>query len=43
MINHARRYERNQIIMLVDLKNIFDELDHQLINSVLCYHHVPDH
>ena len=43
MINHARRYQRNLIITLLDLKNAFGELDHQLINSVLHYHHIPDH
>ena len=43
MINHARRYQRNLVITLLDLKNAFDELDHNLITSVLHYHHVPDH
>ena len=42
MINHARRYQRNLVITL-DLKNAFGELDHNLITSVLLYHHVPDH
>ena len=43
MINHARRYQRNLIITLLGLKNAFDVLDHQLINSVMRYHHIPDH
>ena len=43
MINHARRYQHNLVITLVDLKNAFVELDHNLITSVLHYHHVPDH
>ena len=42
MINHARRYQRNLVITLLDLKNAFGELDHNLITSVLHYHHVPD-
>ena len=41
MINHARRYQRNLVITLLDLKNAFGELDHNLITSVLHYHHVP--
>ena len=43
MINHTRYYQRNLIITLLDVKNAFGELDHQLINSVLRYHHEPDH
>ena len=43
MINHTRCYQRNLIITLLDLKKVFSELDHQLINSVLSYHHIPDH
>ena len=42
MINHARRYQRNLVMTLLDLKNAFGELDHNLITSVLHYHHVPD-
>ena len=43
MINHARRYQRNLVLTLLNLKNAFGELDHNLITSVLHYHHVPDH
>ena len=43
MINHTRRYQCNLVITLLVLKNAFDELDHNLITSVLHYHHVPDH
>ena len=43
MINHARRYQRNPVITLLDLKNAFGELDHNLITSLLHYHYVPDH
>ena len=42
MINHARLYQRNLFITLLDLKNTFGELYHQLINSVLRYHQIPD-
>ena len=37
MINHASCYQRNLIIMLLDLKNIFGKFDHQLNveNSIL--------
>ena len=41
--NHARRYQRNLVITLLDLRNAFGELDHNLITSVLHYHHLPDH
>ena len=43
IIYHARCYQSNFVITLLDLKNAFGELDHYLINSVLHYHHVPDH
>ena len=43
MVNHTRRYQRNLVITLLDLKKAFDELDHNLITSVLHFHHVPDH
>ena len=43
MINQARRYQRNPVITLLDLKNAFGELDHNLITSLLHYHYGPDH
>ena len=43
MMNHTIRYQCNLVITLVDLNNAFGELDHNLITSVLHYHHVPDH
>ena len=43
MINHARCYQCNLVITLLNLKNAFGELDHNLITSVLHYHHVSDH
>ena len=42
MINHVRHYQKN-LVTLLDLKNAFGELDHQRINSVLCYRNIPDH
>ena len=41
MTNHARRYQKNLINTLLDLTSTFDELDHQPINLILGYHHVP--
>ena len=41
-INHARRFQRNLIITLLDLKNAFGELGPQLINSIFRYHHIAD-
>ena len=43
MINHARKKERNLVITLLDLKNAFGEIDHELITYVLKFHYVPDH
>ena len=31
------------MITLLDLKSAFGEINHNLINSVLGYHHIPDH
>ena len=42
MINHARKKQWNLVITL-DLKNAFGEVDHELITYVLKLHHVPDH
>ena len=42
MINYARHYQRNLVLSLLDLKNAFGKLGHNLITSVLQYHHVPD-
>ena len=39
-INHAKRYQRNLIVTLLDLHNAFAELDHDLIQKVLSYHHI---
>ena len=40
VINKARLKQR-YVITLLDLKNAFGEVHHNLINSVLSYHHIP--
>ena len=41
-INHSRKQQRMVTITLIDLKNAFREVHHSLIQSVLCYHCIPD-
>ena len=41
IINHARTNKRHLIVTLLDLKNAFGEVDHQLLTTVLEYHRVP--
>ncbi len=43
IINKARSKQRSLVITLLDLKNAFGEVHHNLITSVLDYHHIPDH
>ena len=43
IINKARIRQRSVVITLLDLKNAFGEIHHNLIPSVLDYHHIPDH
>ena len=43
IINKARIKQRSVVIALLDLKNAFGEVHHNLIQSVLDYHHIPDH
>ena len=43
IINHARLKQRQVIITLLDLKNAFGEIDHNVIMKVLEYHHFPKH
>ena len=38
--NHSRKQQRT--VTLIDLKNVFGEFHHSLIQSVLRYHHIPD-
>ena len=43
IINKARIKQRSLVITLLDLKNAFGEVHHNLIQSVLGYHHIPNH
>ena len=43
IINKARIRQRSVVITLLDLKNAFGEVHHNLIQSVLDYHHIPHH
>ena len=42
IINKVRLKQRSVVITLLDLKNAFGEVHHNLIKSVLDYHHIPD-
>ena len=42
IINKARTKQRSLIVTLLDLKKAFGEVHHNLISSVLTYHHIPD-
>ena len=41
IINDARRRQRSVPIKLIDLQNACGEVHHNLIESVLKYHHIP--
>ena len=43
IIDKARIKQRSLFITLLDLKNAFGEVHHNLIYEVLRYHHIPDH
>ena len=43
IINQSRIRRRSLVITLLDLKNAFGEVHHNLIQSVLGYHHIPQH
>ena len=43
IINQARIRQRSLLVILLDLNNAFGEVHHNLIQSVLRYHHRPDH
>ena len=43
IINKARIKQRSVVITLLDLKNAFGEVHHNLIPAVLKYHHIPHH
>ena len=42
IINKAQIKQRSLVITLLDLKNAFGEVHHNLISSVLTYHHIPE-
>ena len=42
IINKARTKQRSLVITLLDLKNAFGEVHHNLIQEVLSYHHIPE-
>ena len=42
IMNHSRKQQQSVTITLIDLENVFGEVHHSLILSVLCYHHIPD-
>ena len=43
IINKDRIKQRSLVITLLDLKNAFGEVHHNLIQAVLKYHHIPHH
>ena len=43
IINKACTKQRSLFITLLDLKNAFGEVHHNLIQTALDYHHIPDH
>ena len=43
VINTARIKQKSLVISLLDLKNAFGEVHHNLIPEVLKYHHIPNH
>ena len=43
VINQARLKQRSLVVTLLDLKNAFGEVHHNLIPEILKYHHIPDH
>ena len=43
IIDKASIKQRSLVITLLDLKNAFEEVHHNLIYEVLRYHHIPDH
>ena len=42
LINQSRKKQRSITITLLDLKNAFGEVSHNLIETTLKYHHIPD-
>ena len=42
MMKDAKKTHRNYFVVLLDLRNAFGEVHHNLIRSSLRYHHVPE-
>ena len=42
IINNARMKQKSVVITLLDLKNAFGEVHHNLIPCILKYHNIPD-
>ena len=40
LIRHAKKHQRALVITLIDLKNAFGEVHHNLLNCILEYHHI---
>ena len=40
LISHARQKQRSLVVTLIDLKNAFGEVHHELICAVLRFHHI---
>ena len=41
IVTDAKRHSRNLVVTLLDLRNAFGEVHHDLIRSVMDYHHLP--
>ena len=41
IMRDAKRHQRSLVVTLLDLKNAFGEVHHELIRAALSYHHVP--
>ena len=42
IINQSRLQQRSLVITLIDLRNAFGSVNHNLIQTVLKYHHIPN-
>ena len=42
LVKHARKKQKQLVVTLLDLKNAFGEVHHELIKKILKYHHIPD-
>ena len=42
IMNDAKRHQRSLVITLLDLKNAFGDVQHNLIRAAIKYHHLPD-